>query len=403
MKKRFKNFLNNTERVDLKIIIAIIFLCAFGCMMVYSASSYICATEKSFSYDDAYMLKRQVLFIVLGLGAMLAIQYIDYHILYWMGWGTYILMGVLIVLLLTPLGQEVNGAVRWLNFKVFTIHVGEASKILLIIFLSYLMAPHMNGRRSCVNVIKVWVLTAAAAGLILVISSNLSSCLIMIMIAFTMTLIWSNTNKFHLAMAGAAAVAVAAGLIYIYMTLPDPETANTMNYQLKRILGWMAPEKYKDVFSDQILQSLYAVGSGGFFGKGLGNSIQKLTKIPEPQNDMIFAIICEELGIFGGTIVLILLGYLILQLVRVALDASDAFGGLLVTGIALHLSFQTIINVAVALNVFPNTGVSLPFISYGGSSMMLMLAEIGIVLSVRRYRVLRDFERAVKTQRIRMR
>ena len=148
-----------------------------------------------------------------------------------------------------------------------------------------------------------------------------------------------------------------------------------------------------------ILQSLYAVGSGGLFGKGLGKSMQKLGKIPEPQNDMIFAIICEELGIFGGMIVLILLGYLILQIVRVAIAAKDLYGSMIVVGVALHLSFQTVVNVAVSLNVFPNTGVSLPFISYGGSALLIMFSEIGLVLSVRRYRVLRDFEKQVKQQK----
>ena len=172
---------------------------------------------------------------------------------------------------------------------------------------------------------------------------------------------------------------------------------------MRRILGWMDPEKYKDVFSNQILQSLYAVGSGGLFGKGLGKSMQKLGKIPEPQNDMIFAIICEELGIFGGIIVLILMGYLILQIVRVAISAKDLFGAMIAVGVALHFSFQTIVNVAVSLNVFPNTGVSLPFISYGGSALLVMFSEVGLVLSVRRYRVLRDFEKQIKNERIRMR
>ena len=219
------------------------------------------------------------------------------------------------------------------------------------------------------------------------------------MITYGMTFIWSNTQKFHLVVGAAAAVLVSTLLIYMYYNLPDPETANQMGYQAKRILGWMDPEKYKDVFSDQILQSLYAVGSGGLFGKGLGKSMQKLGKIPEPQNDMIFAIICEELGIFGGMIVLILLGYLILQIVRVAIAAKDLYGSMIVVGVALHLSFQTVVNVAVSLNVFPNTGVSLPFISYGGSALLIMFSEIGLVLSVRRYRVLRDFEKQVKQQK----
>lgn len=400
MKEKFKKFLNNTDRVDLKIILAIVLLCIFGCMMVYSASSYICATEEEFQYDGAYLLKRQIFFIVVGFAGMIAIQFLDYHILYWIGWKVYIIAIILIFLLLTPLGVEVNGAVRWLKIGGITIHVGEVTKILLIFFLSYMMTQHDSMHRKISSTIVLWFYAAVLAALILKISSNLSTCLIMVMIAYGMTFIWSKQTKFHIGAGGIAAAAVLVVLVYLYLNLPTLEEAQYVtNYQLKRIYIWMDPVKYKDVFSDQVLQSLYAVGSGGFFGKGLGKSIQKISRIPEPQNDMIFSIICEELGIFGAMIVLILLGYLVLQLVRVAISAKDMYGGLLVTGVMLHLSFQTIVNVAVALNVFPNTGVSLPFISYGGSSMVLMLAEVGLALSVRRYRVLRDFEREIKTQK----
>ena len=399
MKEKFKEFLNNTDRVDLKIIIAVLFLCIFGCMMVYSASSYICETREQFNYDDAYLLKRNMIFIVAGFVGIFLLQFIDYHILYWMNWKVYLLAVVFILLLKTPLGEEVNGATRWINVGGFTIHVGELTKILVIIYLAYMMAEHFAVRDRISSIIKLWAYSGILCFLILIISSNLSTALIMVMITFGMTFIWSNRTKFHLAAGGIVIAIVAIVLLYIYFNMPDPQEAQNVHYQIKRILGWMAPEKYQDVFSDQILQSLYAVGSGGFFGKGLGNSMQKLSKIPEPQNDMIFAIICEELGIFGGMIVLLLMGYLILQLVRVAMDAKDLYGGMLVVGVILHLSFQTIVNVSVALNIFPNTGVSLPFISYGGSSMMLMLAEIGLVLSVRRYRVLRDFEKQVKLER----
>ena len=403
MRKRFKEFLNNTERVDLKIIIVLTFLCLFGCMMVYSASSYVCATSADFFYDDAYLLKKQILFIILGIVSIVILVNLDYHIFYWIGWGIFGINVILILLLKTPLGVEANGAVRWLNFGVVQLHVGEMSKMLLILFLAFIIAKHGKSTKDWKNVFKIWIYAGILAAMILIISSNLSSCLIMLMITYGMTFIWSNTQKFHLVVVAVVAVLVSTFLIYIYYNLPDPETANNMGYQMRRILGWMDPEKYKDVFSNQILQSLYAVGSGGLFGKGLGKSMQKLGKIPEPQNDMIFAIICEELGIFGGIIVLILMGYLILQIVRVAISAKDLFGAMIAVGVALHFSFQTIVNVAVSLNVFPNTGVSLPFISYGGSALLVMFSEVGLVLSVRRYRVLRDFEKQIKNERIIMR
>ncbi|MDO5603253.1 MAG: FtsW/RodA/SpoVE family cell cycle protein, partial [Oscillospiraceae bacterium] len=299
MKKKFREFLNDTDRVDLKIIITIVFLCAFGCMMVYSASSYVCATTKDFNYDDAYMLKRQLAFVTAGIGGMIILQFLNYRIVSWMKKKVCIVAIVLIGLLKTPLGKEVNGAVRWLEFGGFTLHVGEVTKVLLIFFLAYVMAQNYRRRNEWTSIAVIWGYSAVLSGLILIVSSNLSSCLIMLAITFGMTFIWSDLKKFHAGVLLALGAIVAVMLIYIYFHLPEPEAADQAWYQLKRIYGWMAPEKYKDVFSDQILQSLYAVGAGGFFGKGLGNSVQKMSKIPEPQNDMIFAIICEELGIFG--------------------------------------------------------------------------------------------------------
>ena len=155
------------------------------------------------------------------------------------------------------------------------------------------------------------------------------------------------------------------------------------NFRLRRILVWLNPEKYASEGGYQIMQALYAIGSGGFFGKGLGNSAQKMI-IPEVQNDMILSIICEELGIFGGIFVLILFGYLLYRLFFIAQNAPDLFGSLIVTGIFIHIALQVILNIAVVLNLMPNTGVTLPFISYGGTSIVFLMLEMAIALSVAR-------------------
>ena len=159
---------------------------------------------------------------------------------------------------------------------------------------------------------------------------------------------------------------------------------NSDNFRLQRILVWLDPEKYSDNGGYQTLQALYAIGSGGFFGRGLGNSIQKLGSIPEAQNDMIFSIICEELGIFGGILVLVLFAYLLYRLFFIAQNAPDLYGSMLVSGVFIHIALQVILNTAVVLNLLPNTGVTLPFISYGGTSILFLMMEMGIALSVSR-------------------
>ncbi len=156
------------------------------------------------------------------------------------------------------------------------------------------------------------------------------------------------------------------------------------NFRLRRILVWLHPEDYASGDGYQTMQALYAIGSGGFFGRGLGNSIQKLGSVPEAQNDMIFSIICEELGIFGAIMVLALFGYLLYRLFFIAQNAPDMFGSLLVSGVFVHIALQVIMNVAVVLNIMPNTGVTLPFISYGGTSILFLMAEMGLALSVAR-------------------
>ena len=161
-------------------------------------------------------------------------------------------------------------------------------------------------------------------------------------------------------------------------------TKDSNSFRVMRVLVWLQPEKYSDEGGYQTLQALYAIGSGGFFGRGLGNSIQKLGSVPEAQNDMIFSIICEELGVFGGIFVLILFGYLLYRLFFIAQNAPDLFGSLIVTGIFIHIALQVILNIAVVLNLMPNTGVTLPFISYGGTSIVFLMSEMAIALSVAR-------------------
>ena len=185
-------------------------------------------------------------------------------------------------------------------------------------------------------------------------------------------------------------VIVAAVSFVLVLQSMDPEQLQKMGFRSAHIMAWLAPENYASGTGFQTLQSLYAIGSGGLFGKGIGQSMQKLGFLPEVQNDMIFALICEELGIFGGICVIMLFVLLIWRCMVIASNASDLFGALLVVGVLGHVAIQVILNIAVVTNTIPNTGISLPFISYGGSSVMFLLIEMGLVLSVGRGIRLKD-------------
>ena len=212
------------------------------------------------------------------------------------------------------------------------------------------------------------------------ITSNLSSAVIILGIAFLMLFVATpGYRRFFLIIGGG--VSFVAVIVY---AISKASYSSGMNYRFARVLAWLDPEAYASGKGFQTLQALYAIGSGGVFGKGLGQSMQKMGFIPEAQNDMIFSIICEELGLFGAIAVIMMFVLLIWRLMIIANNAPDLFGALLVVGVMGHISIQVILNIAVVTNVIPNTGITLPFISYGGSAVLLQLVEIGIVLNVAR-------------------
>ncbi len=224
------------------------------------------------------------------------------------------------------------------------------------------------------------LIPAPIAVMIWQITNNLSSAIIVMGIAVLMLFVSCPDYKrfIILGLAGAATVALIVFVI-VQMAASDAEN---LNFRGGRILAWLDPEAYASGKGFQTIQALYAIGSGGILGKGLGQSMQKLGFLPEAQNDMIFSIICEELGLFGGFAVIIMFILLIWRFMIVANNAPDLFGALLVVGVMGHIAIQVILNIAVVTNTIPNTGISLPFISYGGSSVMFLLIEIGLVLSV---------------------
>ncbi len=364
--------------------IALIFLCAYGAMMVFSATSYQCSMSKDYNYDSFALVKRQAMFMAAGFIAILVLQFVDYRLLKHFAVLLYLSGIASILLLKTPLGVSANGATRWVNIPgVGQFQVSEWVKICVIIFLAYLIDRNRNHLNSPKLAFYLWVAGGIPTVLLFFISRDLSSSAVVLGICFIMSFISTKTEKLHIAVFLAAALVVAMYVWSIWSNMPTAEELSEMSFRVGRIAAWLDPERYAASQGHQTLQGLYAIGRGGVFGKGLGGSIQKLGQIPEVENDMIFSVICEELGIIGAIVLIYLFGYLIYQIARVMVSAPDLFGGMLSLGVFAHLTLQAIFNICVNLAILPNTGIPLPFISYGGTAVFCLLAgEMAIVFSI---------------------
>ena len=361
---------------DYTLLFIVLFLLGFGMIMVYSTSSYEASLSASLKYDEAYYLKHQALAAVMGLVAMIVVANIPYH--FWERFAVlgYFVSAILIALVLTPLGIEANGARRWLNLGL-SVQPAEIAKLCMILFLASFICKMGKGIRTGRGFWLVLMIPVPICLMVWKITNNMSSAIIIFGIALLMLFVASPDYKRFVLM-GAAGVAAVAALVFAIIQMEHSD----LGFRGGRILAWLNPEAYASGTGFQTLQALYAIGSGGIFGKGRGQSMQKLGFLPEAQNDMIFSIICEELGLFGGIAVILLFVLLIWRFMVIANNASDLFGALLVVGVMGHIAIQVILNIAVVTNTIPNTGISLPFISYGGSSVMFLLIEIGLVLSV---------------------
>ena len=360
---------------DYSLLFTIIFLTVFGLVMIYSSSCYNAQVN---GQKPSYYMTRQAAIGLVGFVAMLIISKIDYHF-----FAKFTIPAVLVSYIcmflvnFTPLGIEVNGKKRWLGYGSMRFQPAELVKITVILVLAVIITK--TGKK--INEWSTWgmiIVLIAPLGL-LVMANNLSSGLIIFGIGIVMMFIACKRKwPFILFAATVAAVIVFAPPVAIAL-----EKAGILHaYQLERILVWKNPEAYPQEGGYQVLQGLYAIGSGGLLGKGLGQSIQKLSFLPEPQNDMIFAIICEELGLFGAVSVILIFLFMIYRFMRIAGSAPDILGAFLVIGVLAHIAIQVILNIAVVTNVIPNTGITLPFISYGGTSVLFLMVEMGMVLSV---------------------
>ncbi len=368
---------------DYTLLFIVLFLLGFGLVMLYSTSSYEASMEMG---DSAYYLKKQVASTVLGLIVMMVIANIPYHFWERFAFLGYVVSVVLILLVLTPLGIKANGARRWINVFGISLQPAEVAKLAMILFLASLVCKMRRSIRTPKGFMIMLAAPLPICAEVYLVTKNLSSAIIIFGIAVLMVFVSSPDYKKFI-LIGLAGIAVCALAVYLIVNAAD---SDSLSFRGGRILAWLDPEAYADGKGFQTLQALYAIGSGGIWGKGLGQSMQKLGFLPEAQNDMIFSIICEELGLFGATAVMLLFLLLIWRFMVIANNASDLFGAMLVVGVMGHIAIQVILNIAVVTNTIPNTGISLPFISYGGSSVLFLLAEMGLVLSVGRGIKLKD-------------
>ncbi|SFG26427.1 FtsW/RodA/SpoVE family cell cycle protein [Oribacterium sp. WCC10] len=366
-KKKIKYFF------DYSLLFTVMFIAGFGLIVMYSASGY---SAQNTMKDAMYFLKRQALFAACGVVAMLVVSRVDYHIYYKLSRPFYV-VSLALQIVTAIIGVASHGSARWLKIAGVQFQPAELMKIAVIIQLSTLIT--INGQK--MNDMKKMLLTAlwGLGPAVIIAKTNLSTAMIIAGITFFM--MWISCKR-------VAPFAIAGGfamMVYVF-AYPFAKLLQKLSilqeYQLVRIFAWKDPSSYADD-TFQTLQGLYAIGSGGIFGKGLGESVQKFL-MPEAQNDMIFTIICEELGLFGAVSMILIYAFIIYRMYDDARNAKDLFGSMLVIGIMCHVALQIIFNIAVATNTIPNTGVTLPFVSYGGTSLLILMGEMGIALSVSR-------------------
>ena len=367
-KKRSQRF------YDYSLLFTIAFLIMFGLLMIYSASSY--KAQLDYNGNAAYFMTRQGVIALGGFAFMILISRLDYR-WYAKFYKLAIAVSWFMMIAVSFVGRRVNGKRRWLGVGPLSFQPTELVKITIIVSVAALLVKLGRDvdRPAGIARIAMVVLPLAA----IVAANNLSSGIIIAGIGFVMLFVASRKKLWYFLVVAAGGLVIAFapqignGLRAIHLLKP---------YQLSRINVWKNPEAFASDGGYQVLQGLYAIGSGGLFGKGLGESIQKLGFVPEAQNDMIFSIICEELGLFGAVSLILVFMFMIYRFMVIASNAPDLFGCLLVVGVMAHIAIQVILNIAVVTNTIPNTGITLPFISYGGTSIIFLEAEMGMVLSV---------------------
>lgn len=378
MQKREKpNMKIKLGQFDFIMCVVVIIMLSLGILMVLSAS----APSSLSIYGNSYTyVGKQLGFAILGLVLMVLVSTIDYRKYKKFYWIAYIAsVGVLLLVLVPNLGVNVKGATRWIDIKITRVQPSELTKLGLIIFYAGYLSEH---RHNISNFLKGFLfpllLIVPPIAILYTVQNHMSASLIICFIAFTMMIMAGFKARYFIAILGFAG-SFLSGLFGIL------QLSGYSNFRINRISTFFDPWSDSLGYGYQMIQSLYAIGSGGLFGVGLGDSKQKFLYIPEPHNDFIFAILAEELGFVGCLAVIILFAIFIWRGVIIAMKAPDMFGSLIAIGITSVIGFQAIINIAVVTASIPTTGMSLPFFSYGGSALLILLINVGILLNISRY------------------
>ena len=380
MQKKGKNVLKTSgKQIDFILLVIIILLLSLGIIMVLSASAPSALAETGNSYT--YVTK-QAIFAVIGFAVMFFFSKFDYRIFKKFYWLIYwCSVGILLLVLVPGLGASANGATRWINLGFTQFQPSELTKVGMIIFYAGYLSDHRNELRDFKKgFIKPLIFIMPPILIALLIQNHLSVGLVMGMITVVM-MIMAGCRMSHFILSGLTVGGLGGGALAFYM-LTKGQSAGSESFRMDRILNFMDPWQDPTGTGWQAIQSLYAIGSGGLFGVGLGESKQKYLYIPEPQNDFIFSILAEELGFVGCTVVIILFALFIWRGILIAMKSPDMFGSLLATGITTLVMVQVIINIGVVTNSIPNTGMPLPFFSAGGTALVILLGMCGILLNI---------------------
>ena len=368
-KARKKRIRAERNGIDLTFLFLVLILLSIGLIMMFSASY---ASSYYETGDSFYYIKRQLLFAVVGVVMMLAIANIDYHILHRFAFLIYAgTLFLLVVVLIVPTRED---AKRWINLGFTTFQPSELAKFAIVLIFAHLIS--VNYERMINPRYGVWpfLVLLGVVVMLMLLEPHLSGTILIVSIGVVMMFVGGTDLKWF--MLGGVLIGVA---IIAAVLIPG-----VVPYAMDRLQYWIDPWSDPQNKGFQTIQSLYAIGSGGLMGVGIGNSRQKHLYLPEPHNDFVFSVVCEELGFIGATLIILLFVLLIWRGYVIAMRCRDRFGSMLAVGLTTQVGVQTVLNIAVVSNTIPNTGISLPFFSYGGTALVMLLCEMGVILSVSR-------------------
>lgn len=374
IKKLASNKIKLTRgNIDITFLTIVLVLVSFGLVMLFSASY---AYAHYYFNNFFHFISRQSVFAVMGLVVMIIVSNIDYHLLTKFTVPLFaISVFLLIIVLFMP---DLNGASRWINLGFITFQPSEIAKCSVILLFAHYISVNSDSMKTFKYGVMPFAIILGIIAFLMVLEPHLSGTILIFGISAIMMFV-GGTSLFWFLLAGGVVVAGIASVIMI---------PGLIKYAMGRVQYWIDPFSDPTNNGYQTIQSLYAIGSGGLFGTGIGGSKQKFLFLPEPQNDFVFSVLCEELGFVGATVVIILFALLVWRGFVIAMKAPDKLGCMLAVGFTAQVGLQVILNIAVVTNTIPNTGISLPFFSYGGTSLMMLLMQMGIIMSISRYSIL---------------